>query len=190
MNDKVGAHPKKRLSICPSVRSSIQPNVAGLPRHVCSHNKCNRSIVVTAPTASTNWDRGASSTRPPEIALMALDVDERLARRFLARNALAFPLIWIATRSSAYLKNYLYLCACRRSHKLHQRRRHSDARNQHLLLDHLHVHDTWPAASANRNGRGWSGIGQWVRPGEALSQLLSMGAIRAILPGEWRSNNM
>jgi len=60
---------------------SVRLNVAGLPRHVCNRNKCNRSIVVTAPTAqSTNW--GPWSWGPIEIAiaLMALDVDERLAR--------------------------------------------------------------------------------------------------------------
>jgi len=60
---------------------SVRLNVAGLPRHVCNRNKCNRSIVVTAPTAqSTNW--GPWSRGPIEIAiaLMALDVDERLAR--------------------------------------------------------------------------------------------------------------
>lgn len=74
------------------------------------------------------------------------------------------------------------------SHQLYRRRRRPRSRDQHVLLDHVHIYP--PSSGAQTcglpchpsrcgelcGGRGW----------EEVSHLLPVGPVHAVLPGMWK----
>ena len=79
--------------------------------------------------------------------------------------------------------NEMFLFTFRWSHILYQWRSCSRTCDKYLLLDYPHIHDAWPAWQACGHGSCPERTRKW-QCREDIPQLLSVGAIRAFLPGK------
>lgn len=108
---------------------------------------------------------------------------------YLSAASSSPPTIWSVSMIGAMWTWNSKKLSFRRPYQLHQWWCRADARDKHLLLDHVHVYVTRSAWEGSGNGSRQLGTWKRIRQWQNVPQLLPVGAFHPLLPGKSRKRN-